>query len=159
MRKPVHPLHARVNLSKLLTALTNDVIARIVLGRKYTSEEGGNDSNTLVRRYMEIVGAFPFGEYIPSLAWVDKVRGFDRKVDKLNNEIDRFLEKVVQEHVDADEGRSNFVGILLSTQRDKTTPFQLDRTSLKNLLLVKQSHSPSFTYFSRKKNDFVKYMN
>ncbi|KAG2318448.1 hypothetical protein Bca52824_011661 [Brassica carinata] len=126
---------SRVNLSKLLTALTNDVIARIVLGRKYSSEEDGNNSNTLVRRYMEIVGAFPFGEYFPSLAWVDKVRGFDRKVDKLNNEIDRFLEKVVQEHVDADEGRSNFVGILLSTQRDKTTPFELDRTSLKNLLL------------------------
>ncbi|KAJ4880958.1 hypothetical protein Rs2_38013 [Raphanus sativus] len=84
---------------------------------------------------MEIVGAFPFGQYIPSLAWVDKVRGFDRKVDKLNNEIDRFLEKVVQEHVDADEGRSNFVGLLLSTQREKTTPFELDRTSLKNLLL------------------------
>ncbi|KAF3548997.1 hypothetical protein DY000_02009625 [Brassica cretica] len=85
---------------------------------------------------MEILGAFPIGEYIPSLAWVTKVRGFDRKVDKLKNEIDSFLEKVVQEHVDADEDQLNFVDILLSTQRDKTTPFELDKTSLKTLLLI-----------------------
>ena len=54
-----------------------------------------------------------------------KVRGFDRKVDKLKNEIDSFLEKVVQEHVDANEDQLNFVDTLLSTQRDKTTPFEL----------------------------------
>ncbi|KAH0915105.1 hypothetical protein HID58_029551 [Brassica napus] len=105
---------SRVNLSKLLMTLTNDVIARIVLGKKYSSDEREDYSNNLVRRYMEILGASPIGEYIPSLAWVTKVT---RKVDKLKNEIDSFLEKVVQEHVDADE------------DQDKTTPFELDRTT------------------------------
>ncbi|KAH0894368.1 hypothetical protein HID58_056797 [Brassica napus] len=81
------------------------------LSRKYSSDERKDYSNNLVRRYMEILGAFPIGEYIPSLAWVTKVRGFDRKVDKLKNEIDSFLEKVVQEHVDADEDQLYFVDI------------------------------------------------
>ncbi|KAJ0260149.1 hypothetical protein HA466_0063960 [Hirschfeldia incana] len=126
---------SRVNLSELITTLTNDVITRVVLGRKYSSEEGGNNSNNLVRRFMELLGAFPLGEYIPSLAWIDRLRGLDKKIEEIHNEIDGFLEKVVQEHVDADEPKSDFVDILLSTQRDKTTTFELDRSGLKILVL------------------------
>ena len=59
-------------LSKLLMTLTYDVIARIVLGKKYSSDEHEDYSNNLVRRQTEILGAFPIGEYIPSLAWVTK---------------------------------------------------------------------------------------
>ncbi|ESQ56100.1 hypothetical protein EUTSA_v10024976mg [Eutrema salsugineum] len=125
-----------VNLSQLLTTLTNDVITTAVLGRKYSSEEGGNNSNNLVRRFNELLGAFPLGEFIPVLAWIDRIRGLDKKVEKVNDEIDVFLEKVVQEHEDhSDEEMSAFVDILLSTQKDKTTQFELDRKGLKILLV------------------------
>ncbi|XP_010469468.1 PREDICTED: cytochrome P450 71A20-like [Camelina sativa] len=124
-----------VNLSEILMTLTNDVMTRVVLGRKYSSEEGGKNSKNIVRRLMELMGAFPIGEYIPSLAWIDKIRGFDKKVETVKNEIRSFLEKVVEEHVDAEENRSDFTDMLLSIQKDKTTPIKLDRTALKNLLL------------------------
>lgn len=88
---------------------------------------------------MELLGAFPLGEYVPSLAWIGRLRGLDKKVEDIHNEMDGFLEKVVQEHVDAVEPKSDFVDILLSTQRDKTTTFELDRSDLKTLVLVKQS--------------------
>ncbi|XP_010421803.1 PREDICTED: indoleacetaldoxime dehydratase-like [Camelina sativa] len=124
-----------VNLSEILMTLTNDVMTRVVLGRKYSSEEGGKNSKNIVRRLMELMGAFPIGEYIPSLAWIDKIRGFDKKVETVKNEIRSFLEKVVEEHVDADENISDFTDMLLSIQKDKSTPIKLDRTALKNLLL------------------------
>ena len=126
-----------VNLSALLTTLTNDVITRVVLGRKYSGEEGGNNSNNIVRRFNELLGTYPLGEFVPSLAWIDWIQGLDKKVEKVNEEIDVFLEKVVQEHEDADQDMSAFVDILLSTQKDKTTPFELDRAGLKILLVVK----------------------
>lgn len=136
-----------VNLSALLTTLTNDVITRVVLGRKYSGEEGGNNSNNIVRRFNELLGTYPLGEFVPSLAWIDWIQGLDKKVEKVNKEIDVFLEKVVQEHEDADQDMSAFVDILLSTQKDKTTPFELDRAGLK-ILLVELLFAGSATTFT-----------
>ncbi|CAN8275190.1 unnamed protein product [Cochlearia groenlandica] len=126
---------SQVNISELLTTLTNDVITRIVLGRKYSSEEGGNNSNNIVRRFNDLLGAFPLGDYIPSLSWINKIQGLDKKVDKVNSEMDIFLEKVLQGRVDIDQDKSAFVDILLSTQQDKTLQIDLDRSVLKTLLL------------------------
>ncbi|KAL0874185.1 hypothetical protein Bca101_023890 [Brassica carinata] len=136
-----------VNLSALLTTLTNDVITRVVLGRKYSGEEGGNNSNNIVRRFNELLGTYPLGEFVPSLAWIDWIQGLDKKVEKVNKEIDVFLEKVVQEHEDTDQDMSDFADILLSTQKDKTTPFELDRAGLK-ILLVELLFAGSATTFT-----------
>ncbi|XP_010421801.1 PREDICTED: cytochrome P450 71A20-like isoform X1 [Camelina sativa] len=123
-----------VNLSELISDLTNDVITRIVFGRKYSFEEGSEISRSILRKFMELFGAFPLGEYIPSLAWIDRVRGLDNKVKEVNNQIDGFLERVVQEHEDADKFKSSFFSILLMVQRDKTAQFELDRSGLKIML-------------------------
>ncbi|KAF2596676.1 hypothetical protein F2Q68_00012331 [Brassica cretica] len=128
-------LSSPINLSELFTTLTNDVIRRIVLGRKYGSERVCYISQDIVRRFMELMGAFPLGDFIPVLSWIDRIRGLDKKVEEVYNEFDVFLEKLVQEHEDADEDRSDFLYILLSLQRDKTTPIELDRSDLKLILL------------------------
>nr|QWK52217.1 cytochrome P450 71A49 [Isatis tinctoria] len=125
-----------VNLSELFTNFANDVITRIVLGKKYSTEGGEYISQNIVRKFMELLGAFPLGDFIPMLAWIEKIRGLDNKVEEVYNEIDGFLERAVQEHVIcADEERSDFLYILLSVQRDKTTPFEFDRSDLKLVLL------------------------
>ncbi|XP_009130004.1 cytochrome P450 71A14-like [Brassica rapa] len=128
-------LSSPINLSELFTTLTNDVIRRIVLGRKYGSERGCYISQDIVRRFVELMGAFPLGDFIPVLSWIDRIRGLDKKVEEVCNEFDVFMEKLVQEHEDADEDRSDFLYILLSLQRDKTTPIELDRRDLKLILL------------------------
>ncbi|KAG7532756.1 Cytochrome P450 [Arabidopsis thaliana x Arabidopsis arenosa] len=130
-----------LNLSGLLSSLTSDLICRIALGRKYSSdgEEVGNTYNVkeIVRKTMELSGSFPLGEYIPSLAWIDTIRGVDDKVEEVSNKIDSFLEKAVQEHVEdhADKERSDFVDILVSIQRDKTMGFEFGNSEIKNLIL------------------------
>ncbi|KAL1222431.1 Cytochrome P450 71A27 [Cardamine amara subsp. amara] len=125
-----------VNLSKLLMNLTNDVICRITLGRKYNSEEGGIDVKNLVMTSSEFFGKFLFGDFIPSLAWIDRIRGIDDKMKDINNKLDGFLDSMVQEHVDADhEEPSDFVDMLLWIQRDKTKRFQFDRSDL--ILILK----------------------
>ncbi|KAF3534227.1 hypothetical protein DY000_02037554 [Brassica cretica] len=86
---------------------------------------------------MELLGAFPIGDYIPSLAWIDKVRGLDRKMEEVSKTFVEFLERVVQEHVDEGEKKeaSGFVDMLLRIQREKTNGFELDRSDIRLIIL------------------------
>ncbi|XP_010501796.1 PREDICTED: cytochrome P450 71A14-like [Camelina sativa] len=122
-----------VNLSEILMTLANDIICRVSLGRKYSVEESGIDVKSTMKEIMELLGTFPLGEYIPSLACIDRFRGVGDKMDEVNNKFNGFVERVVQEHIDADKGRSDFVDILLSIQRDKSLP-DFDRKNLKLIL-------------------------
>ncbi|KAG7546815.1 Cytochrome P450 superfamily [Arabidopsis suecica] len=125
-----------VNLSKLIMTLTNDIICRVTLGRKYNIEEGGIDIKNLVMTSSEYFGKFFFGDFIPSLAWIDWISGIDDKMKDINNKLDVFLDSMVQEHVDADHKEpSDFVDMLLLIQKDKTKRFQFDRSDL--ILILK----------------------
>ncbi|KFK28658.1 hypothetical protein AALP_AA7G028400 [Arabis alpina] len=124
-----------VNLSNVIMALTNDVICRITFGRKYNSKEGGIDVKKLVMTSSEFFGKFFFGDFIPSLAWIDRLRGIDDQMKDLNNKLEGFLDNTVQEHVDADhEEPSDFVDVLLWLQKDKTKKFQFDKNDIKLIL-------------------------
>lgn len=134
--------------------LTNDIICRITLGRKYNSEEGGIDIKNLVMKSSEFFGKFFFGDFIPSLAWIDWISGVDDQMKDMNNKLDGFLDSMVQEHVDADhEEPSDFVDMLLLIQKDKTKRFQFDRSDLILMLKVTHASYPFLFYiFSRKMN-------
>ncbi|CAL9225081.1 unnamed protein product [Arabidopsis halleri] len=110
-----------VNLSQLLMTLTNDIICRAALGRKYNSKEDGIDVENIVRAFSALVGEFPIGEYIPSLSWIDKIRGQDHKMEEVDKRFDAFLDRVVKEHEDANkETKSDLVDKLLTIQSDKS---------------------------------------
>ncbi|AEE83259.1 cytochrome p450-like protein [Arabidopsis thaliana] len=110
-----------VNLSQLFMTLTNDIICRAALGRKYSSKEDGIDVENIVRAFSALVGEFPIGEYIPSLSWIDKIRGQDHKMEEVDKRFDEFLERVVKEHEDANKDtRSDLVDTLLTIQSDKS---------------------------------------
>lgn len=126
-----------VNLSDLLLNMSNNVICKIAMGRKYSREESTSDFENQLRKIMELLGAFPVGDYIPCLAWIDKVRGLDRKMEEVSKTFVEFLERVVQEHVDEAENKeaSDFVDMLLRIQREKTNGFELHRSDIRLIIL------------------------
>ncbi|KAJ4912354.1 Cytochrome P450 71A15 [Raphanus sativus] len=126
-----------VNLSESLLNLTNNVICRIAMGRKYILEENTSEFGNLLRTIMELLGAFPVGDYIRGLAWVDKIRGLDRKMEEVSKTFREFLDGVVQEHVDEGEKKEtfDFVDMLLQIQREKTSGFELARSDI-NLIML-----------------------
>lgn len=126
---------AAVNFSDMFSTLTNDVLCRVVLGRKY------GQFNEFMRRVVEVFGTTNIGDYFPWLAWINKINGFDAKVDKVCKDVDEFLEGVVQNHRDQEKRGekklgSNFVDILLEFQRENKDTSPIEDEALKALLLV-----------------------
>ncbi|KAG7560090.1 Cytochrome P450 [Arabidopsis thaliana x Arabidopsis arenosa] len=122
----------QVNLSEILASLTNDVICRIALGRKYGGE---TDFKELMKRLTRLLGAVSVGNHVPWLAWIDWLCGLDGQLEKTRNDLDEFLERVVQDHVDVNGDRTDFVDVLLAIQREKSVGFEIDRVSIKAIIL------------------------
>ncbi|XP_059657512.1 cytochrome P450 71A3-like [Cornus florida] len=150
-----------VNLTEILILLTNDIFCRVALGKKY-SDRGKGDIKLkeLFSDFMEVLGAFNVGEHIPWLSWLNHINGLNGKVEKVATELDKFLEGVVEEHMDSrkrdidgcgsdehDEGQKDFVDVLLEIQRDSsTTAFPLHRDSIKALILNMYTGGTDTTY-------------
>lgn len=134
-----------VNLSELFSAITNDIVCRVTLGRKYNNSEeegsGGRKFKELLNEFGEILGTFDVGDYIPWLRWVGHLSGLYKKANRVAKGFDEFIDNVVEEHVNRREKQdmddhADFVDVLLSIQRTNTTSFPFDRTTLKALILV-----------------------
>ncbi|KAK4479067.1 hypothetical protein RD792_014578 [Penstemon davidsonii] len=126
----------------MFVSLTNDVICRSAFGRKYSEREDGKKFLMLLVELSQLTGNLSIGEFIPCLSWINRVNGFHARVDKAANEVDCFLDQVMQEHqINAGpavigERRENFMGILLKIYNDNTTSVSIDAENIKAIILV-----------------------
>ncbi|CAL2261134.1 unnamed protein product [Prunus armeniaca] len=67
----------------MFVTLTNDVICRIALGRKYCGGEGGKMFKEILGEFMELLGRLVIGDYIPWLVWLSSFNGLDARLDKV----------------------------------------------------------------------------
>lgn len=125
------------NLSELFITVPSDVTSRVALGRKHSDDETARDLKNRVRQIMELLGEFPIGEYVPSLAWIDRIRGFNDKVEEVSRGFSDLMDKVVQEHLEAGKKKVNFVDILLAIEGEMSNGFQVQRNDIKFMILVR----------------------
>ncbi|EYU17746.1 hypothetical protein MIMGU_mgv1a025197mg [Erythranthe guttata] len=131
-------LGSTMNLTKMFSELTVDGICRSALGHKYSDSENGKKFLMLLADLAELLGAISIGDFIPWLSWINRVNGFDKKMDRVAKELDDFIEGVIQEHMETPKGKNgeNFVDILLEIYDDDNADFSsFDRDSIKALLL------------------------
>ncbi|XP_062000379.1 cytochrome P450 736A117-like [Rosa rugosa] len=135
-----------LNLSEMFMKLTNDVICRVAMGRKYSDREEGRG-----RMFMELSTELSdlftkvnIGDYIPWLAWFTRVNGLDAKLDDLAKRMDAFIDMVIQEHMDKsnngndgddNEDKKDLVDVLLSVQKENALGSPIDRVSVKAIIL------------------------
>ncbi|KAJ9535702.1 hypothetical protein OSB04_un001147 [Centaurea solstitialis] len=123
-----------VNLSELIISLTNNVICRVALGRTYDGKKFKN----LLERFLELLGSFSVGSYIPFLRWVDWLSGLEQRADYVAKEFNDFLDGVIEEHINKKlvntEGL-DIVDILLEIERDNTIGFHLERDEIKAIIM------------------------
>ncbi|PHT96820.1 Cytochrome 71A4 [Capsicum chinense] len=123
-------------------SLTNNIISRVALGRKYNERESAINAKVILDEFVELLGTFTVGDYISWLEWVNKIAGLDTKLEKVAKKLDTFLESVIEEHLIRNEKEENhaseaqdFGYVLLEIQNGKDTGFPLQRDSLKALIL------------------------
>ncbi|OIT05535.1 cytochrome p450 71a4 [Nicotiana attenuata] len=131
-----------IDLRDLFCSLTNNIISRVALGRKYNEGESGMNAKATLEQLLELLGVFSIGDYIPWLEWLNKISGLDIRVEKVAKELDAFLEMVIEEHMTRNKKEEyheseakDFVDVLLEIQNEKEIGFPIQRDSLKVILL------------------------
>ena len=127
-----------VNLSDLMTSLTNDVICRVALGKKYGV---GSDFKEWLTEIAALVGVVPLWEYIPWLSWTRRFNGVDERVVRVVKKINKFFEVVIEEHRvrerrEGDGGVLDFVDILLDFQRENASRSPIEDDTIKAIIMV-----------------------
>ncbi|KAK9995616.1 hypothetical protein SO802_020302 [Lithocarpus litseifolius] len=139
--KQCYDSSSSVNLSEVFAKLTNDVVCRVALGKKYGEGEGGRKFKELLGEFVELLGVISVGDYIPWLSWVNCVNGLDARAEKVNKQLDDFLEGVIEEHLNFEkkEGHDHVLGdfldVLFRIQKENVIGFPIDRVSIKALIL------------------------
>ncbi|KAL0356317.1 UNVERIFIED_CONTAM: cytochrome [Sesamum radiatum] len=120
-----------VNLSEMFGELTNDVVCRSAFGRKFSEGENGKKFLSLLTEFLELLGSFTIGNFIPELSWISRVNGFDARVDKVSKEMDEFLEGVIEERMETPVGKIWEICGILCIMKSRQ---ELDSLSLRQLL-------------------------
>ncbi|XP_042012406.1 cytochrome P450 736A117-like [Salvia splendens] len=124
-----------VDLSQQFDLHSNNVICRASFGRRFGEGENGRRFTMALRELFRLMATMEIGEFVPWLSWISRVNGFYGRVEKVREELDEFLEMVVEEHLsrglesgDGNKNNENFVDILLKDS-------SIDRDGIKGILL------------------------
>ncbi|KAL0535357.1 hypothetical protein IC582_029686 [Cucumis melo] len=132
-----------LNLTQLLFQISNDIVSRCVLGKKFEDENGKSEFRDVhSRRVMELLAAFCVGDFFPNFGWVDVIRGVVGEMKKVSKIMDGFFDMVIEDHIiklkssDRCDDKKDFVDIMLQQLNDEDDMFHdhFTRDNLKAIL-------------------------
>ncbi|XVF71421.1 hypothetical protein PTKIN_Ptkin12aG0035900 [Pterospermum kingtungense] len=127
---------AKVELKSMVTDLTFNNIMRMVAGKRYygdevTNEEEAREARELIAEAFWNGGTANPADFLPILNWFGQ--GYVKKMKKLGQRMDRFLQKLVDEHKN-NRQQNNMIDHLLSLQESE--PQYYTDEIIKGLMLV-----------------------
>ncbi|XP_027155295.1 cytochrome P450 71A4-like [Coffea eugenioides] len=66
-------------INKILARLTNNIVSRVAIGKRYSGEESGSRFQQLFVELTMLLGVFNVGDYVPWLAWINNINGLEAK--------------------------------------------------------------------------------
>ncbi|KAK9119876.1 hypothetical protein Scep_017969 [Stephania cephalantha] len=130
-----------IDLSDLLGILANNVVARCTFGSKYEGEDGRNRFEELSKTTMNLIREFSMADFFPCLGWMDILTGFRRRLKRHIQDIDTFLDEVIDEHMMKSELHGDLdqhhflIDRLILAQKRKTLDVNLDRENIKAIIM------------------------
>ncbi|KAK6920623.1 Cytochrome P450 [Dillenia turbinata] len=126
-------------LGQMLINTATNIIFRCVLGRKYEGDVGPEFAQVSVK-ILDLSLAFSFRDFFPSLGWMDKFTGLDRKVGETFKKLDQFLDRAIKEQEEMkDENKQsekkNLIQILLDLRNEGTAGSYLTKKSFKGVVM------------------------
>ncbi|KDO50377.1 hypothetical protein CISIN_1g010151mg [Citrus sinensis] len=119
------PATVVINLSERLMSLTNSVIFRVAVGKKFENKAGERSKfHSLLDETRVVLGAFYFKDFFPFFGgFFDKLSGIISRLENNFKEFDAFYQQLIEEHADPnrpkDQVRGDIVDVLLQVQKDR----------------------------------------
>ncbi|XP_065876006.1 cytochrome P450 71AU50-like [Euphorbia lathyris] len=126
-----------INLTAKIASLSADMSCRMVFGKKYKEKEFDERGfRAVMREFLRLLSAPNLGDYFPLIAPFD-LQGLRKKIEDVSKVFDRFLEKVIDEHIQfKDENRTkDLVDIMLELMGTKESEYLKGRDNVKALML------------------------
>ncbi|XP_065638093.1 cytochrome P450 750A1-like [Quercus suber] len=123
-----------------LTTVSLNVISRMVLGKKYTDETvdsivSPDEFKKMLDELFLLSGVLNIGDSIPWIDFLD-LQGYIKRMKALSKKFDRFLEHVLDEHIERMKGVKDYVAkdmvdVLLQFAEDPSLDVKLERHGVK----------------------------
>ncbi|XP_042457677.1 cytochrome P450 71A1-like [Zingiber officinale] len=125
---------AEIDMSAVLFAFSNDILCRIVTGKKFEGRKGL--FSKLISENSVLLAKIYLGDYLPWLGWVDWLLGNVARVKKNHKRWDDLLDQVIKEHEErvSSDDEKDFVDVLISLQKDPVLESILTPEVIKALL-------------------------
>ncbi|KAF0891664.1 hypothetical protein E2562_010883 [Oryza meyeriana var. granulata] len=130
-----------VNLSDMVAATSNRIVRRVAFG----DDDGDGDESMDVKAVLDetqvLLGGFWVADYVPSLRWLDALRGMRRRLERRFHQLDALYERVIDDHLNkrkATEEEDDFVDVLLRLHGDPSHRSTFgSRSHIKGILTVR----------------------
>ncbi|KAH7515642.1 hypothetical protein FEM48_Zijuj10G0048200 [Ziziphus jujuba var. spinosa] len=132
-----------VNLTEMLFSLTASIVFRIAFGTTFERSGFNNHRfHQVVHDVQAMLGSYSAAEFIPYVGWiVDRLSGLHQRFERTFNELDRFFQYVVDNHLSAERTKTDhedIIDVLLKLVREQTGfgAAQLSQDNIKAVLLL-----------------------
>ncbi|CAA0812527.1 Cytochrome P450 71A25 [Striga hermonthica] len=121
------------NLTAEFATFTNNLICRTAFGKKTVHVERVLE---VIDQVVALFSKLTVGDFVPWLAWINWLTGFDAAIDRCVRDIDDILETVLEDHLARKEGvdKDNFMDILLGIYRGDVPGVSIDRITVKAMI-------------------------
>lgn len=123
-----------INISKIINSLSYGLTSRVAFGEKSWDQEA---FIAVMKDVLKVVAGFSLADLYPSIEVLKILTGLRSKVEKLHQELDRILEKIVRDHRDkSSESGEDIVDVLLELQKHGNLEHPISDNAIKATILV-----------------------
>lgn len=124
-----------VDLSSKISCLVSNILCVMVFGRNYNDKEF--DEKGVIQEATKLAAAPNLGDFIPGISGLD-LQGFCGRAKCVGKVFDGFLERIVDDHLESNNENKtkDFVDVMLDLMSSTKFEYQIDRSSIKAIILV-----------------------
>ncbi|KAJ7963353.1 Cytochrome P450 [Quillaja saponaria] len=129
-----------INLSDMVSSLTNGIISRAAFGKK--TRDGQAFVSTL-ETALQLGAGFCIADLYPSIKVLQVITGIKPKLEKIHKKFDKILDNIIKDYKESKlmnnsstgEAEDNFLGVLLKFQAKKDPELPLTDNNVKAVIL------------------------
>lgn len=138
-----------VDLSERISALSGDMTCLMVFGRKYADRDLDEKGfKSVIEETLQVAALPNLGDFFPYMGVLD-LQGLTRRMKKLSNTFDGFLERIIDDHLRNSNPEKkmkkealDFVDTMMGIMDSGEAGFEFDRRHVKAVLLVNSEFLP-----------------